>query len=189
MQDLITQEVIWCFSSLSLQNIWSMRDELDLQHLVGTVIFGKRPCVTKRSKYFWNSDRSLIWSRSILKSPVMMMWQLFFDMFEITGVSSSQNCLIVLLLLFDRGGLYILPIIILSQRDSPLTSMNTCWCVWTCRQLVLQTKATIHSNNLKNQALCTKSWWARKLSPCVYPNFVHNFMMIRTVFTSSWSLF
>ena len=52
------------------------------------------------------------------------MWQLFFDMFEITGVSSSQNCLIVLLLLFDRGGLYILPIIILSQRDSPLTSMN-----------------------------------------------------------------
>ena len=41
-------------------------------------------------------------------------------MFEITGVSSSQNRLIVLLLLFDRGGLYILPIIILSQRDSSL---------------------------------------------------------------------
>ena len=35
------------------------------------------------------------------------MWQLFFEMSEITGASSSQNCLIVLLLLFERGGLYI----------------------------------------------------------------------------------
>ena len=53
------------------------------------------------------------------------MWQLFFEMSEITVVSSSQNCLIVLLLLFERGGLYILPIIIFPQSDSPLTSMNS----------------------------------------------------------------
>ena len=53
------------------------------------------------------------------------MWQLFFEMPKITGVSSSQNCLIVLLLLFKRGGLYILPIIIFSQNDSQLTSMNS----------------------------------------------------------------
>ena len=32
MQVLITQEDKLCFGSLGLQNIWSKREELDLQH-------------------------------------------------------------------------------------------------------------------------------------------------------------
>ena len=42
IQDLTTQEDKCCLGSLSLQNIWSIREELDLPHRVGTVIFGKK---------------------------------------------------------------------------------------------------------------------------------------------------
>ena len=124
IQDLTTHEDRCCLGSLSLQNIWSIREELDLQHRVGTVIFGKNPCVTNKSKYFWYSDRSFIWSKSMLKSPVIITWELLFETFEMIGASSWQNCLIVSLLLLWRGGLYRFPIMTFSGRDSPVTSMN-----------------------------------------------------------------
>ena len=51
MQDLLTQEDKCCSGSLGLQNIWSTREELDLQYNVGTVIFGKKnSCDTNNSK-------------------------------------------------------------------------------------------------------------------------------------------
>ena len=120
----ITQEDRCCLGSLSLQNIWSIREELDLLHRVGTVIWGKNPCVTNKSKYFWSSDRSFIWSKSILKSPAVIPWELLFEMLDIIGASSWQNCLIVSLLLSKRGGLSIFPITILSRTDSQVTSTN-----------------------------------------------------------------
>ena len=40
MQDFITQEDKCCLGSLSLQNISSIRGEMNLLHRVGTVIMG-----------------------------------------------------------------------------------------------------------------------------------------------------
>ena len=122
--DLITQDNKCCLGSLSLQNIWSIREALDLLDLAGTVILGNMPWVTNISKYFWNSDRSFIWSKSMLKSPVIMTFELPFDTSEIIGAISWQNCLIVLLLLFEWGGLYRFPNMTFSRRDSPFTSIN-----------------------------------------------------------------
>ena len=124
IQDLTTQEDKCCLRSLSLQNILYIREELGLQRRVGTVIFGKNPYVTNKSKYFWYSDRSFIWSKSMLNSPVIITWELLFETFEIIGASSWQNCLIVSLLSLWRGGLYRFPIMTFSGRDPPVTLMN-----------------------------------------------------------------
>ena len=88
MQDFITQEDKCCLGSLSLQNMSSIREELDSLHRFGAVIVGKNPCVTNKSKYFWNSDRSFIWSKSILESPAMITWELLFEMLNMIGASS-----------------------------------------------------------------------------------------------------
>ena len=122
--DLTTQDNKCCFVTLSLQNIWSISEALNLLDLVGTVILGNMPWVTNISKYLWNSDRSFILSKSMLKSPVIIMLALPCVTSEIIEEISWQNSLIVLLLLFEWGGLYIFPIITFSRRDFPLTSIN-----------------------------------------------------------------
>ena len=62
-------------------------------------MLGNNPWMVKRSKYFWNSELSLIWRRSILKSHVIMAFLSCLEMFDTTVCSSLQNCLTVLLLL------------------------------------------------------------------------------------------
>ena len=122
--DLTTQDNKCWLGSLSLQNIWSISEALDLLDLGGTVILGNMPWVKNLSKYFWNSDRLFILSKSMLKSPVIVMLALPFVTFEIIGAICLQNSLIVLLLPFEWRGLYIFPIMTFSRRDFPLTSIN-----------------------------------------------------------------
>ena len=52
-----------------LQNIWSIRVPLFFENRVGSVIWGKKPLLAKRSKYSCIFSESLICRRFRLKSP------------------------------------------------------------------------------------------------------------------------
>ena len=158
-------------TSLSLQNDWSIRVQLCLLNLVGRVMRGKRPFVTKTSKYFWYLCLSLIWRRSMLKSPATMAFELFFPMLVSIGLISSLNRSMVALLLLCFGGRYMLPMASLPSRNSPWTSMNrpshrSDWLYWP-----VTVKEYLSRRYIKRppQLLADFPEWITKCKAAVYP--------------------
>ena len=109
-----------CFGLSNLQKSWSMRDALYFEGRIGSVIFRKKHRVTNKSKYFWISTLSFICRRSILKSSVIIEQLFSWAMLLITGSISDMNFRRVTWLLFDLGGLYIFPTVILPFKFSPI---------------------------------------------------------------------
>ena len=107
----------------SLQNIWSISVPFFLENLVGKVIWGKRPLLTKRSKYSCIFPVSLIFNRFRLKSPHHTRVEFssfnFLMIFEIGTRKLSMHAIVLL-----RPGLYMLAMVTFLGRVLSVISIK-----------------------------------------------------------------